>query len=173
METQKRRFLCGTLMIKSGLWWCYSNVHIEAWVTIVFPDPPIFPCPRPARRHINVTTVLEASLPVICQFCVPETVWLMLQFNTFSLDRAVQIFSYLVSCCRLDKNRVQSKFTTYINPSIICDDSRFKYGCGLKIFVWPCKKRISKVAHLKMIHLSSAGKTITSIKSSAMIRSIV
>lgn len=159
-------------MIKSGLWWRYSNVHIEAWVTMVFPDPPIFPCPRPARRHINVTTVLEASLPVrsFVSFCVPETMWLMLQFNTFSLDRAVQRFSYLVSCCRLNKNRVLSKVTTYINTSIICNDSRFKYWCVLKLFVWPCKKRISKVAHSKIIHLSSGGKTITSIKSSAIIR---
>lgn len=172
METQKRRFQCGTLMIKSGLWWCYWDVHIEVKRELrwCFPILPYFL----VHGLLDITSTSQQCWKPLCRsfvsFCVPETMWLMLQFNSFSLDRAVQLFSYLVSCFRLNKNRVRSKFTTYINPSIICDDSRFKYWCGLKLFVWPCEKRISKVAHTKMIHLSSAGKTNTSIKSSGIIR---
>lgn len=76
---------------------------------------------------LDVTSTSQQCWKPLCRsfvsFCVPGTMWLMLQLNTFSLDRAVQLFSYLVSCCRLNKNRVQSKFTTYLNPSIICNDS--------------------------------------------------
>lgn len=60
---------------------------------MVFPDPPIFPCPRRARRHINVTTVLEASLPVICQLLCPR--------NHDVTDVTVQHFQPRPNCTTL------------------------------------------------------------------------
>lgn len=103
-------------MIKSGLWWSYSSVHIEVKRELrwCFPILPYFL----VHGLLYVTSTSQQCWKPLCRSfvssCVPGTMWLMLQFNTFSFDRAVQPFSYLVSCCRINKNRVLSKFTTYI-----------------------------------------------------------
>lgn len=74
-------FLCGTLIIKSDIGWCHSNVHIEAWrhaeLRWRFPILPYFL----VHGLLDVTSTSQQCWKPLCRsfvsFCGGGTVWLM------------------------------------------------------------------------------------------------